>query len=198
MTRRDVTLQVPCIARGIRGARVPDIRSPTPAAPGFTLVEVLVALAIVALGLGALLATTTESVRASSYLREKTLAQWIALNRITEARLEGQPPADEDMSGDLEYAGETWRWELKTIKTPVSGIVRLEARAARAESAQDTWPGFATGFMGNAIAPPGGPPLNWLGDSRSGSPPPPGSAPRPAEPPETPEPPEEPPDEESE
>ena len=172
-------------------------RSPRPGLQGhgFTLVEVLVALAIVAFGLGALLSTTTESVRASGYLREKTLAQWIALNRITAARLEGQPPADEDMSGDIDYAGQTWRWELKTLKTPVKGIVRLEARAARVESAEDSWPGFATGFMGNAIAPPGGPPLNWLGDSKSGTPQaPPGSTPRPVQPPE---PPEEPPEEET-
>lgn len=152
---------------------------------GFTLVEVLVALAIVAIGLTALFAATSQTVRASAYLREKTLAQWIALNRITEARLEGNPPADKDMSGDVEYAGETWRWELKTIQTPVKGIVRLEARAALADAAEDSWPGFATGFMGNAIAPPGTPPLNWLGETTSTSAPgkaPPGSAP-PVEPP---------------
>lgn len=160
---------------------------------GFTLVEVMVALAIVAFGLTALFSTTTQSVRASSYLREKTLAQWIALNRISEARLEGQPPADEDMSGEIDYAGETWRWELKTLKTPVRGIVRLEARAALAESAEDSWPGFATGFMGNALAPPGGPDLNWLGDAAPGTPP--GRAPpKPGEPPGEPSPP--PPDQE--
>jgi general secretion pathway protein I len=167
--------------------------------PGFTLVEVLVALAIVAFGLGALLTTTTESARASSYLREKTLAQWIALNRITEARLAGQPPADEEMTGDIEYAGQNWRWELKTLKTPVKGIVRLEARVALADSDAEAWPGLATGFMGSAIAPPGGPPLNWLGDGASGGrKKPPDSTPRPEEPPDTQTPPEDPPEEEEE
>lgn len=158
---------------------------------GFTLVEVMVALAIVAFGLTALFATTTQSVRASGYLREKTLAQWIALNRISEARLEGQPPADDDMSGELDYAGESWRWELKTIKTPVRGIVRLEARVALEGAAENSWPGFATGFMGNALAPPGGPPFNILGDVAAGAqpgqePPAPGE---PTEPTPTPEPP---------
>ncbi|HJS22214.1 MAG TPA: type II secretion system minor pseudopilin GspI [Steroidobacteraceae bacterium] len=131
---------------------------------GFTLVEVLVALAIVAFGLTALFTATSQTVQASAYLREKTLAQWIALNRITEARLEGQPPADEEMSGDLEYAGQTWRWELKTIETPVAGIVRLEARAALEGADERSWPGFATGFMGDAMAPPGAPSPNWLGE----------------------------------
>lgn len=158
---------------------------------GFTLVEVMVALAIVAFGLTALFSTTTQSVQASSYLREKTLAQWIALNRITEARLEGQPPADEDMSGDIDYGGKSWRWELKTLKTPVRGIVRLEARVALAESAADSWPGFATGFMGNALAPPGGSPFNILGEAAAGTPPgqaPPGSGEQPGEPPPPPDP----------
>jgi len=157
---------------------------------GFTLVEVLVALAIVAFGLTALLATTTETARASGYLRVKTLAQWIALNRITEARLEGEPPADENMSGDIEYAGETWRWELKTLKTPVKGIVRLEARAQLADASEDSWPGLATGFMGDAIAPPGGPSPDWLGRATSGTPPagtPPGAQPQPVEPPPPPD-----------
>lgn len=157
---------------------------------GFTLVEVMVALAIVAFGLTALLATTTETARASGYLREKTLAQWIALNRITEARLEGQAPADENMSGDIEYAGENWRWELKTLKTPVKGIVRLEARARLAAASEDSWPGFATGFMGNAIAPPGGPQTDWFHNATSGTPPagvPPGAPQRPVEPPTPPD-----------
>ncbi len=151
---------------------------------GFTLVEVLVALAIVAFGLTALFAATNQTVQASAYLREKTLAQWIALNRITEARLEDQAPADEDMSGEVEYAGATWRWELRTIETPVKGIVRLEARAALADAAEDSWPGFATGFMGNAIAPAGRPCLNWLVDASGPSPP--GAPLQPVEPPAPP------------
>lgn len=165
-------------------------------AAGFTLVEVLVALAIVAFGLTALFSATTQTVQASAYLREKTLAQWIALNRITEARLEGTPPADEEMSGEIEYAGQDWRWELKTIETPVEGIVRLEARVALLDAPENSWPGFATGFMGDAMAPPGGAPTNWLGEARSAPPPgqapPGGSEPAPVDPPPDPEPPEEP------
>jgi general secretion pathway protein I len=160
---------------------------------GFTLIEVMVALAIVAFGLTALFATTTQTVDASAYLRDKTLAQWIALNRITEARLEGKPPEDEDMSGELEYAGLSWRWELRTIATPVKGIVRLEARVALNDSAEKSWPGFATGFMGDALTPPGSAAPNWLGEPGSGKPPgqqppaaPPGSEPAPGEPPPDP------------
>src|SRR5882672_2017035 len=151
----------------------------------FTLIEVLVALAIVAFGLAALFNVTNQSARASSYLREKTLAQWIAVNKVTETRLTGQPPADDDMKGELKYANQNWRWELKTLKTAVKGIVRLEARARLDEGAEDSWPGFAVGFMGDAIARPGTASPNWLGDQNASQqkPPIPGQTPPPAEPP---------------
>jgi general secretion pathway protein I len=122
--------------------------------PGFTLIEVLVALAIVAFGLAALFTTVNQTVRTADYMREKTLATWIALNRITEARLAGQPPADDEISDTVEFAGQSWRWELRTFETPVEGIVRLEARAAPLEAPDDAWPGLATGFLGAAVAPP--------------------------------------------
>jgi prepilin-type N-terminal cleavage/methylation domain-containing protein len=54
---------------------------------GFTLVEVLVALLVIALGLAALMVAVQGAARTSGYLRDKTLAQWIALNRIAEVRL---------------------------------------------------------------------------------------------------------------
>ena len=55
------------------------------ASRGFTLVEVLVALAIVAFGMSALFTTVNQAVRTTSYLREKTLAQNKAL-QSSEAR----------------------------------------------------------------------------------------------------------------
>lgn len=147
---------------------------PGTACGGFTLVEVLVALAIVAIGLAALATTTNQTAMTSGYLREKTLAQWIALNRITETRLSGTIPADEQDEGEIEYAGATWRWELEKIPTPVEGIVRLEARVALEGAKEGTWVGRATGFMGTAVAPPGTPPPNWLGNPSAGGGPRPG------------------------
>lgn len=130
---------------------------------GFTLVEVLVALAIVTVGMAALFTTTNQTVRTSSYLREKTLAQWIALNLITETRVSGEVPTDDQSEGDLEYAKARWRWELEKIPTPVEGIVRLEARVGLEDAPEDNWIGQATGFMGAAIAPPATPAPNWKG-----------------------------------
>ena len=146
---------------------------------GFTLIEVLVALVIVAFGLAALFSVTTQTARASTYLREKTFAQWIALNKITEARLTGQPPSDDKAEGETKFAGQDWRWELKTIKTPVAGIVRLEARARLDAGAENSWPGFAVGFMGDSLAQPELRRRNRLGEPGGAPGTPPGTQPAP-------------------
>ena len=78
-------------------------------ARGFTLVEVLAALVIVALGMAALLMTLGSSASTVAYLREKTLAQWIALNQIATARLSGVMPKVGTSDGKIDYAGRRWR-----------------------------------------------------------------------------------------
>ena len=54
-------------------------------ARGFTLIEVLVALVIVAIGMAAVLGALSSSANTLSFLRDKTFAQWVALNQIAHA-----------------------------------------------------------------------------------------------------------------
>ncbi len=79
---------------------------------GFTLIEVLVALAIVALGLIGVFGQVSQSASAANRLREKTLASWVALNRLTELRLSGVFPRTGTTSGDVEMANGKWHWEM--------------------------------------------------------------------------------------
>ena len=83
-------------------------------ARGFTLIEVLVALAIIAFGLIAVFGQVSQTATAALRLRDKTLAQWVALNKITELRLTGQyPRAGSTDSDDVEMAGVRWHYEVK-------------------------------------------------------------------------------------
>lgn len=124
---------------------------------GFTLVEILVALVIVAVGMGAVLAALSSAAGSTAHLRDKTFAQWIALNRIAEVRLEGRVPSKGKSTGDVEYAGRRWRWEQEVLELEVPGIVRLDVRVQPADSAQSkAWLGTATGVVGDAVAPPDG------------------------------------------
>ena len=96
---------------------------------GFTLLEVLIALAIVALAVGALLGTVTSSASNVIYLKDKTLAEWVALNRLTEMRIAQQMPDKGRRTGKIDMAGMRWQWETEVIELPVKGMFRIDVRA---------------------------------------------------------------------
>jgi general secretion pathway protein I len=96
---------------------------------GFTLLEVLIALAIVALSVGALLGTVTSSASSISYLKDKTLAEWVALNRLTEIRIAKIMPDPGKRNGSAEMAGMRWQWEEEVGELPIKGMFRIDVRA---------------------------------------------------------------------
>lgn len=96
---------------------------------GFTLLEVLIAMAIVAMSVGALLGTLTSSASNIDYLREKTLAEWVALNRLTEVRIDQNMPSKGARTGNTVMGGQRWEWKEEVIELPIKGLFRIEVRA---------------------------------------------------------------------
>ena len=96
---------------------------------GFTLLEVLIALAIVAMSAGALLGTVTSSASNVSYLKDKTLAEWVALNRLTEIRIGQQFPVTGKRTGKTDMAGIKWQWEQEVTELPFKGLFQVDVRA---------------------------------------------------------------------
>jgi general secretion pathway protein I len=126
---------------------------------GFTLIEVLVALAIVAIGMAAVLGTLTSSASTVIYMKDRTLAQWIALNHIAEQRLQAQLPAVGNTDGDVDYAGSKWHWRQETVATAVQGMVRMDVSVRPADIKADNdhnWYVTLSGIMGDAVATPRG------------------------------------------
>jgi general secretion pathway protein I len=131
-------------------------------ASGFTLIEVLVALAIVAIGMAAVLEAMASSANTAMYLQSKTFAEWVALNRIETVRLSGTVPTVGTSNDTLEYAGQRWEWQQKVTTArfadvSVPGVMQIEVdvRPADSKAGEDRgWYATATGFMGNAVAPP--------------------------------------------
>jgi len=117
-------------------------------ARGFTLIEVLVALAVAALGLAAALSVVTHSARNVNYLRDKTLASWIALNQITTVHLSLQLPSVDKTDGDLDYANDKWKWVQTVTQTDVPGIRRLDIAVRRAGDPEDAPIASMTAFVG--------------------------------------------------
>jgi general secretion pathway protein I len=126
---------------------------------GFTLIEVLVALAIVAIGMAAVLGTLTSSASTVVYMRDKTLANWVALNRIAEQRLQPQMPQLGKTDGDVEFAGQKWHWRQETVATAVQGMVRMDVHVRPADVKGDEdrgWYVTLSGIMGDAVGKPRG------------------------------------------
>lgn len=82
---------------------------------GFTLIEVLVALSIIAISLGAILSTSGSQANQAAYLKQKTIAHWIAMNEITKLQIEKQWPSIGEEKGSTEMANHKWFW-LRTVK----------------------------------------------------------------------------------
>lgn len=83
---------------------------------GFTLVEVMVAVAIIAIAIPSLLVVMMGHIDGSAWLRDKLQAQWVAENRLAEIRIEnrrnGNVPTS-DQTGEEELAGRKWQWRSR-------------------------------------------------------------------------------------
>ena len=108
---------------------------------GFTLVEVLVALAVVALALPALLFALNQQVDGTAYLRDKSLAGMVAANRLTEIRLVARAQQElvrGEQNGVRELAGREWFWWVDSQPTDVDQFFRVEITVAAEETSRDT------------------------------------------------------------
>ncbi len=77
-------------------------------ASGFTLIEVLVALAIFAVAVASLSGAIQNNVKNATYLKNKTVAHWIASNKMVELLQTGKYPPLTDRVDKVEYAGREW------------------------------------------------------------------------------------------
>ena len=132
---------------------------------GFTLIEVLVALAIVTVGMAALLSTLSSSADTESYLRDKTFANWVALNQIAQVRLSGQLPSPGTSTGDSDFAGRKWHWRQEVTATQVPGMVRVDVSVRPADNTSSDsdrgWYTTMSGISGDAVGLPRGDLPDW-------------------------------------
>jgi general secretion pathway protein I len=95
-------------------------------APGFTLIEVLVALAIVAVALSAGMRALAQGADGASSLKARTLALWVAENRLARAQLDLSAQGATAASGDETQAGMALAWRQTIGTTPNPAFRRIE------------------------------------------------------------------------
>ena len=106
---------------------------------GFTLLEVMVALAIIALGMAAVIKTVASTTVNSAYLRDKTFAYWVAQNQMAELELTAAKPKIGFSDGNEKLAGVTWYWTRKIDGTedPDTKRVEISVRMDKDKDAQN-------------------------------------------------------------
>ena len=101
-------------------------------AGGFTLIEVLVALTIVAITLGAGIKAAGALTGNTQRLADVTAAQWCADNQLTGLRLSGLTPPIGDSDFNCVQLGQSYNVRLVARPTPNPLFIRVDAQVADA------------------------------------------------------------------
>lgn len=97
-----------------------------PAEDGFTLIEMLVALAIFSLAALALLRLGGATATNSASLSDQALAQMVARNLAVETLSDPQPPTFGTSYGDAANGGRRWRWTRTVSRSPEPRLQQIE------------------------------------------------------------------------
>ncbi len=128
---------------------------------GFTLVEVIVALAIVAIGFLAVFKTIGDTTHNVTDLLDRSFASWIADNRITEIRISGEMPSVEETAGEVAFAGRQWHWVTKVSQTQVQGLRRIDVSVRRDGDPDGSSLVNLAGFVGATATASAASDLDW-------------------------------------
>jgi general secretion pathway protein I len=122
-----------------RGARL--------AAAGFTLLEVLVALGVLALTMGAVIKAVGGYTGNQAYLRDRTLAVWAARNVLAEQQLENAWPGTGEFKGNTDMGKREWRWLVRVTQTEEAELRRLDVEVQAIDSDAEQPLAVLSGFL---------------------------------------------------
>jgi general secretion pathway protein I len=112
---------------------------------GFTLLEVMVAMLVIAIGLGAVIYSTGNSTWQATFLKQKTIANWVAENQIVLYRAKKTWTSASNKQGDVEMARVNWHWKMNISKTDDPSLRRIDVDVYLEDEAGVK--GSATGFI---------------------------------------------------
>ena len=116
---------------------------------GFTLIEILVALALAAVALAAGMRALAQAADGAGTLKARTLALWVAQNQLAAIQLSPQVLTRGPAQGEAVQAGVTFRWSLAVGATPNPAFRRVDVSVAEA-AAPDYALARLTGYVGSA------------------------------------------------
>ena len=116
-------------------------------ARGFTLLEIMVALAVLALAMGALVKTASNYTSNQTYLRDRTMTTWVARNVLAQHQLENQWPRVGERKGTLEMGWQEWEWLAKITQTEEEKLRRIDVEVRAIDSDDESPITVLSGFL---------------------------------------------------
>ena len=114
---------------------------------GFTLLEIMVALAVLALAMGALVKTSSDYTSNQTYLRDRTMTSWVARNVLAQHQLENQWPKTGERKGTLEMGWQEWEWLAKISQTDEEKLRRIDVEVRAIDSEDESPITVLSGFL---------------------------------------------------
>lgn len=115
---------------------------------GMTLLEVMLALVIMATSGVAVMNAASGAINGQTYLKNKTFALWVASNRLTELKLKNEWPSASWRTEEAELAGTTWFLRYKSVATGDNNFKAVDIEVS------DIKDGRALAFIRTYIAKP--------------------------------------------
>lgn len=93
---------------------------------GFTLIEVLLALAIIAIALTAILKVTAQNIENTQRIKEKSISHWIAMQAVTMIQL-GLITIEpsQEATQVTKMLHQKWYWRAKLSETPIKKMQQI-------------------------------------------------------------------------
>lgn len=92
---------------------------------GFTLIEVMAAVAVFAISAAGLYSINQQTVLTADHLERKTFAHWVAVNHFNKLTIENISPLLFSLEGNEKMAGIEWKITTKISDTSVSSVKRV-------------------------------------------------------------------------
>lgn len=116
---------------------------------GFTLMEMLVAVGVLAIALGAIIGNAARYADSAAGLRDKSIALFVARNRMAELELSTTWPATGRSNEDVEMGGIKWVWRTEVKTTPDPNLRRIDVRVEKKNDKSGVAFATLSGFISN-------------------------------------------------
>jgi general secretion pathway protein I len=117
---------------------------------GFTLLEVLIGLLVLALALVGLSRTAASQVNSFAGLRERTIAGWLASDVLAQTTVVTPFPPTGKSDGRRRFGGRDWRYDVVVQATPVAAVRRIDVHVYAANESGAAVAELA-GFVGEDL-----------------------------------------------